>query len=468
VARDAKSIHLIGIGGSGVKGLARFYRVKGLAVSGSDLRPGPDRATMVRAGITVHVGHDARHVPPDVDRVIISRAIPPDNPERLEAERRGVPVETYSRALGRILEEHPGTRIGVAGTHGKTTTSAWLARMLEVAGRDPSFIIGGDVEDFDGNMRVGSGSEFIVEACEYGGSFHDVRPTLGVILNVEDDHQECYGGPEGVRAAFGRFARGVPPAGTLVIHRALLSAVREWGVTARVVPVDPDGIGNPRGYGDRGYSLTPADTGAASGEYVLRRGGRRVARLRPALPGRYSAANMLFAAAVACEVGADGEAIRRAAECFRGVKRRFENLGTYRGVTVIDDYAHHPTEVHAVLTTARRVFDGRRLTVVFEPHQFRRLSEYMTDFARELAIADRVVITDVFAARERPEEWRSIRPEDLVSRIRNGSNRAQAQFLPLDHVVGQVRSGIEDGDVVMALGAGRSSEVAHGLVDALQ
>jgi UDP-N-acetylmuramate--alanine ligase len=468
VTRDAKRIHLIGISGSGVKGLARFYRARGYAVSGSDHRPGPDREALVEAGITVHDRHDARHVPLDADRVIISRAIPPDNPERRAAENHGIPVETYSRALGRILGEHAGTGIGVAGTHGKTTTSAWLARMLEVAGRDPSFIIGGDVEDFEGNMRVGSGPEFIVEACEYGGSFHDIRPTLGVILNVEDDHQECYGGPEGVRKAFGRFARTIPPGGTLVIHRALLSAVRDWGVTARVVPVDPDGIGVPRRLSDHAYSLAPADPRTANGELVLMRGGRGVTRLRPALPGRYSAANMLFAAAVACEVGADVEAIRRAAGCFRGVKRRFENLGTHRGVTVIDDYAHHPTEVHAVLTTARRVFDGRRLTVVFEPHQFRRLKEYMTDFARELAVADRVVITDVFAARERPEDWRAIRPEDLVSRIRNGSDDERARFVPLDGVVGQVCSRIEAGDVVMALGAGRSSEVAHGLVDALQ
>lgn len=457
-----QSVHLIGIGGSGMKGLARLLRGRGFRVSGSDVHAAPSRAALEGEGIRVCAGHNAANLPDDAARVIISRAIPEHNPELVEARRRGLPIETYSRGLGRLLREHRGHGIGVAGTHGKTSTCAWLAWILLAAGRDPSFVIGGDIEALGGNMRAGNGSEFVVEACEYGGSFHDLHPRIGVILNVEDDHAECYGGrAEGVYAAFGRFARGIPADGKLIVDAGLLGRVREWEVRARVIPVETTGSGTVAA----GYAL---DRSAAeeSAPWVLRRDGEPVVELASALPGRFSAINLAFAAVVALEVGTTPAAVAAAAPTFGGVKRRFEDLGTHGGVTVIDDYAHHPTEVGAVVRAARTRYAGRPLTVVFEPHQYRRLQTYLGDFARELAGADRVFVTSVFAARERPEEWRDIAPDHLVQAI--CGRRGRAHYVELDGAATAVRGAVESGDVVMALGAGRSTEVAHELVRSLR
>ncbi|MBN2490342.1 MAG: UDP-N-acetylmuramate--L-alanine ligase [Planctomycetes bacterium] len=455
-------MHLIGIGGCGMQGLACFLQARGARVTGSDLSPGVAAERLRREGVRVLAGHAAENLPVDADSVVISRAIPADNAEWAEARRRGLRVETYSQALGRLVRGHRGTAIGVAGTHGKTTTSAWLTHMLLLGGRDPSCIVGGVLRDLDASVRVGRGGEFVVEACEFGGSFLDLRPAIGVILNVGDDHQECYGTREGVRQAFGRFARTLPAAGLLVIPWQLQEEVGRWGVQARVLPVDPAG---ERGTGGEGYVLRPGRT-EVSGELELLRDGEPVVpALRCGLSGRFSLANLAFAAAVACEVGVAPAAIRESAASFRGVRRRYENLGTFRGVTVIDDYAHHPAEVEAVVSAARVQFAERRLHVLFEPHQYRRLKEYLPDFARELSAADQVFITDVFAARERPEDWRGIGPEDLVEAIRG--RRGQARFVSLENVPELLPGGLESGDVLLALGAGRSSEVAHALVRAL-
>ena len=458
---------MIGVAGCGVKGLARFYRCHGFEVTGSDVRKGGDLETLREAGIRIFEGHKTHYVEPDVDYVVTSRAIPLDNPELMEAHRRKLPVETLSQALGRILRDHRGNAVAVAGTHGKTTTSAWLAHMLVEGKRDPSFIIGGDVVAFGGNIRKGAGPDFVVEACEYGGSFHDMTPTLGIILNVEDDHQECYGGPAGVREAFGRFARSIPASGTLVIQGKLMPEVREWGATCRIVPVGKWRTASGTRLAEDGYrwDLDGFDQG---GERTLLQHGRPLGRLACGLPGRFSWDNLLFSVAAALEVGVSWDAIQTAARSFGGVRRRFENLGTIGGVTVIDDYAHHPTEVNAVLSTAKHEFRGRRLRVVFEPHQYRRLHNYFDSFARELAAADQVFVTDVFAARERAEDWQSIGPgpQDLVTAIRG--RRALADFLPLAGAVERLQPALEQGDVVMTLGAGRSSEVAHGLVHSLR
>ncbi len=452
-------VHLIGTGGCGMRGLAGYYLARGLEVSGSDQNPGPWSRPLEQAGARIYTKHRARNLHPEVARVVHSRAIPEGNPEREEARRRGIPQETFSSALGRELRQHRGTAIGVAGTHGKTTTSAWLVQMLRVAGRDPTFLIGGDGLDFGSGMAVGTGPEFIVEACEYGGSFLDLRPTLGVILNIEDDHLECYGGIEGVMNAFGKFARTLPPTGKLVVNEKFLGAMKPWGVTARVVPVRTDG---PSDQGGAGYRLISASSRNGEKTYTLVKDDESIVELKPGIPGTFNTWNMLFASAVALEVGASPEACSEAAVAFQGVRRRFEDMGTHRGITVVDDYAHHPTEVQAALSTARQHYAGRRLTAVFEPHQFRRLNNYLGDFARELSGADQVFVCDVFAARERPEDWRNIGPDDLVEAIR--FEGGEARFLPLKNLVHEIVPGLHRGDVVLTMGAGRVGEVADGLV----
>lgn len=463
---DAMRVHFVGIAGCGMKGLAGYFLQQGHRVTGSDLDLKPDVLSLRRRGARLYGSHAAAHLPDDADVVIASRAIPETNPELAKARRRGVLVETYSQGLARVLRGHAGTKIAVAGTHGKTTTSAWLALMLKLAGRDPSFVIGGDGDNFGGNLGVGAGPEFVVEACEFGGSFLDLRPDVAVILNIEDDHQECYGGARGVMDAFGRFARGVGPGGKLIVDRRLLPALREWGVTAQVVPVGPTPSPDvhENGYFGKGYWIDVS----ADGTERLLRDGEPVVDVTSALPGEYNRINLSFAAAVALEVGVEPGAIADAASAFRGVKRRFERRGTFGGVTVVDDYAHHPTEVRAVVGTARHVFEGQRLTVVFEPHQHRRLETYLAAFADELSAADRVIVCDVFAARERPEEWTHVHPEQLVDAVR--SKGVDARFVPLSTVVDalQFDDGHAGSEVVMTLGAGRVGEVADGLVRRLR
>ncbi|WP_369053527.1 UDP-N-acetylmuramate--L-alanine ligase [Kineococcus terrestris] len=439
-------VHLVGIGGAGVSGVARLLLARGLEVSGSDAA-GSEVLDGLRAlGARVHVGHDAAHLG-DLgpgDTLVVSTAVRPGNPELVEGRRRGLRVLHRSEALASLMADRRG--VAVAGTHGKTTTSSMLVVALRAAGLDPSSAVGGElVGGSDGGAREGTGDVFVAEADESDGSFRAYAPVLSVVTNVEPDHLDHYGTEEAVTAAFADFAARVLPGGVLVAcaddpgSRALAGDVRRDG---RAVLT----------YGraaDADVRLSDVTGGAEPTALLHDRDGAHALRL--AVPGEHNLLNAAAAWTAARWLGAPAEGVLAGLASFGGARRRFERKGEARGVRVVDDYAHHPTEVEALLRAARPVAGDGRVVVVFQPHLVSRTRTFAGEFARALALADVVLVLDVYVAREDPD------PEVT------GALVADAVPLPADsvhHVPGaddalELLDGLlRAGDLLLTVGAG--------------
>jgi UDP-N-acetylmuramate--alanine ligase len=437
-------VHFIGIGGAGMSGIARIMLARGLPVSGSDAKDSVSLAALRALGATVHVGHLAENVGA-VDTVVVSTAIRESNPELIEARRRGLAVVHRAGALASVMV---GRRsVAVAGTHGKTTTTSLLTVALQHCGADPSFAIGGNLNESGANAHNGSGDVFVAEADESDGSFLLYSPDAAVVTNVEPDHLDHYGTPEAVAAAFDAFARRVVPGGFLVTCAddpgavLLARSAREAGIDVRTYGVDTDADLRLLGLETRGLG--------SSFEAVLM--GRRLGRVDLRIPGRHNALNAAAALAVGVGLGFAAERLREGLANFSGTRRRFEHKGTVAGVRVFDSYAHHPTELTADLASAREVAAGGRVIVVFQPHLFSRTQFFAGDFGTALGLADEVVVMDVYAAREDP-----------VPGV-TGALVAAAVPLPAEHVVfepswsavaGRLAAWARPGDVVITCGAG--------------
>jgi UDP-N-acetylmuramate--alanine ligase len=452
-----KAIHLVGIGGVGMSGLAGLLLARGARVSGSDARSGPVLERLRRRGARVLRGHSPRNVPPDAGLLIHSAAIGPDNPERLEAERRRIRVASFGEALGWMLRLCDG--IAVAGTHGKTTTTAMIGHVLVEAGRDPAVLLGGSAPNIGGNFRLGRGPAMVVEACEYRRSFLELRPRVAVLTNVEEDHLDCYGDIEDIRSAFREFATRVAPEGALALNARLLDPLaplprrRRLTFSADETAADVRAV-DPRWVSGRlRFGVTCG--GTSLGEAALR------------VAGQHNAWNAAAAVAACILHGVDGKAAVAALSTFDGVQRRFQVKGAPCGVTVIDDYAHHPTAIRAVLETARTSYPGRRIVAVFQPHQHSRTRSLLADFASSFGFAERVVVPDIYAARDTDEDRRSVSSRDLVERIR--AHGVHAEYVPsLPRVLSYLLADLRAGDVCLTLGAGNVTGVSDDLVRRLE
>lgn len=412
---DLGRVHLIGVGGAGMSAVAGLLLARGLTVSGSDAAEGPALDGLREAGVRVHVGHDASHVE-QVDTLVVSSAIRATNPELVRARERGLRVLHRSEALAALMSDRIG--IAVAGAHGKTTTSAMTATALAAVGRedtvlDPSFAIGGTVRTDDGPVpgyRAGAGDVFVAEADESDGSFLAYAPAVGVVTNVEPDHLDHYGTREAFEAAFEAFADRVLDGGALVAcaddpGAARLVAAVDERLTRRGVRVLTYGTQDPAE--GRPVDLLLGTVRAVDGTWRVPLTSRLPELpdldLVLAVPGDHNAANAAAALLAGWAVGADPEALARGLAEFRGTGRRFEDRGTADGVRVVDDYAHHPTEVAALLRTARTLVGDGRVLVLFQPHLFSRTRTFAVEFGQALDLADHVVVTDVYAAREDPD-----------------------------------------------------------------
>ncbi len=437
-------VHFIGIGGAGMSGIARIMLARGLPVSGSDAKDSVALAALRALGATVHLGHAAENVG-DVDTVVVSTAIRERNPELVEARRRGLTVVHRAGALASVMV---GRRaVAVAGTHGKTTTTSLLTVALQHCGADPSFAIGGNLNESGANAHNGSGDVFVAEADESDGSFLQYSPTAAVVTNVEPDHLDHYGTAEAVEAAFDAFALRVQPGGFLVACADDPGAVR-LAETARALGVDV------RSYGvrpDADLHVVDLETHGLGSSFEAFLLGRRLGRVRLRLPGRHNALNAAAALATGVGLGFPAERLREGLASFTGTRRRFEHKGTVGGVRVFDSYAHHPTELTADLAAAREVADGGRVVAVFQPHLFSRTQHFAAAFGAALGLADDVVVMDVYAAREDP-----------VPGV-TGALVAAAVPLPPAHVVfepswsavaGHLADRARPGDVVITCGAG--------------
>lgn len=389
-------VHFIGIGGAGMSGIARIMLTRGAAVSGSDAKDSRVLAALRAIGATVYVGHDPAHLR-GVDTVVVSSAIRESNPELAEARRTGLRVLPRAAALSSVMA---GRRCAVvAGTHGKTTTTSMLTVALQHCGADPSFAIGGNLSESGANAHDGSGEVFVAEADESDGSLLAYTPDVAVVTNVDVDHLDNYGTPQAYRADFDRFVAGLPPGGVLVAcaddpGSAQLAELAR----ARGLQVHTYGESEPAEVRIQSLVLSG---GGCTFELVAR--GLRQGVLSLRVPGRHNALNATAAYTAARALGFPGGELREGLASFAGTRRRLEAKGTAGGVRVYDDYAHHPTEVRAVLAAARDMASGGRVVAVFQPHLYSRTRIFAADFGDALALADEVVVMDVFAAREDPE-----------------------------------------------------------------
>ncbi len=427
-------LFFIGIGGIHMSSLALWARERGFAVSGSDNAENENVQRLRREGVRVFPGHDAAHLA-DTDAIVYTLAIGADNPEYCEARRRGIPLFSRADYLGYLMSEYP-TRIGVAGSHGKSTTTAMLAEILDRAGRDPAAICGAVMPHFGAPLSLGGGECVVFEACEYGNSFLRFSPTLSVVLNAELDHVDFFPDEAALLAAFGRFVksaeRAVLPSG----HAALLAA-------AKGIPAVTFGLDGAADY--RAENLT-LERGCACFDLCFPTG--RAGRLALQVPGEHNAQNALAAAAAADCLGVPAPDILTALADFRGISRRMEYRGTLNGARVFDDYAHHPTEIAATLKTARTLAPNGRLFAVFQSHTYSRKAAFFEEICRALRAADRVLVADIYAAREHRTLGMS------AARLARGIGPTATPGGTLADMARALEEQVRQGDVLVVMGAG--------------
>jgi len=445
----SERVHLIGIGGVGMSALAQLLCARGLRVSGSDMQPSPVLARLRAQGAEVAVGHRAAQVE-GADRVVISDAIKEDNPELARARELGLRVQRRSEALAELAREY--RVIAVSGTHGKTTLTAMLGHILVEAGLRPTVLLGGDYSPFGGNAVVGDSKWMVLEACEAYESFLDLSPEIAVVTNIEPDHLDHHGTEQHLRESFARFLSHLTPSGCAVLCRDR----RELLPLAAPLPRPVVWYGREPEAAVRGTEFAAEGLG---GRCRLSVDGQDAGEVHIGAPGEHNLVNALGALAAARQAGAPLEAGRRALAAFRGVGRRFEVLGEAAGVVIVDDYAHHPTEIEATLAAARAVYPGRRLVAVFQPHLYSRTRDLAAGFAAALAGADLAVLTDIYPAREAPVP--GVTRALIAEPLRRARGQEAVLELEKENVVSHISRQVRPGDVLVMMGAGDIGELAR-------
>jgi len=453
--RPGTHLHLVGIGGIGLSAIARVLHGWGYVVSGSDRASSPLTEALAAEGITTYAGHRAAQVE-GADVVVASSAILDDNPELARARDLGLPVVKREQFLGALTADR--TTIAVAGTHGKTTTSAMIAWILVEAGLDPTFIVGGVLQNLQTNARAGNGPHFVIEADEYDGAFLGLAPDVAVVTTLEHDHPDCYPTFDQMRDAFLRFVGGLAPGGLLVLcgqdHQARELAEGVQGQARRVETYGLDAAWDWRAEG-----LQLGNNAAFEVHYQ----GKRLGICALQVPGLHNVLNALAALAASHAAGVDFGAAAAALTRFRGTERRFEVKGQVAGITVVDDYAHHPTEIRATLAAARLKYPGRSLWAVFQPHTYSRTEALLDDFAGAFGDAEHVLVTGIYAARE--AEMPGISGAGVVARMEH----PDARYVEALETATQVLlDGVRPGDVVITMGAGDGYQVGEWLLAELE
>jgi UDP-N-acetylmuramate--alanine ligase len=449
-------IHFMGIAGAGMISLAELFARSGLSVTGCDLQPDPATRALSSWGCEVFSGHDPAHVE-NASALVVTAAVPLDHPEIQRARELGIPVMKRAKALGEWVNQ--GRVVAIAGTHGKTTTTAMATEVLAAAGMNPTGLVGGRVSEWASNLRWGDEDLFVVEADEYDRSFHHLRPEVAVLTNLEADHLDIYGDLEGVQDAFQIFLEGVSPEGHVVAcgdDHGVSRLLPGLGGKARTYGLNPGAQLRAVGVqeDEAGARFGVVEDGEHRGEITLR------------TPGRHNVRNALGAAMAARSLGVEWGAIRRGLGAFRGVGRRFEFLGEAGGVTVVDDYAHHPTEIRATLAAARGRFPGRRIVAIFQPHLFSRTRDFAREFGEALAGADEVWVTEIYPAREAPIPGVT---GVLVAQAALDAGAPRVSFhSTLAELPREILPNLRPGDVCLAMGAGSIEFLGEDLLVALR
>lgn len=441
-----RRVHFIGVGGIGMSGLAEILRTLEFDVSGSDLKEAETTRRLGRLGVRVDIGHRAENAR-GADVVVVSSAIDPKNPEVAEAARSGIPVISRAEMLAELMRVKYG--VAIAGSHGKTTTTSLVATVLRAAGFDPTVVVGGRMAALGSNARLGAGDLLVAEADESDGSFLRLTPTIAVITNVDPEHLDHYGTYDRLKAAFREFADGVPFYGLSVLcldHPAvqdLLPLVRRRHVTY--------GLSPQADYSARGIQFRGLET-----SFVAYRRGQTLGEFLVRMPGQHNVLNTLAALAVADELEVPLDVMKEALATFGGVARRFTITGTPRGVALVDDYGHHPAEIEATLSAARRAYEGRVL-VAFQPHRYTRTQLLFEEFTRAFNQADHVLLADVYAAGEAPIP--GISSETLAQAIAAHGHHAVRYVSDRAALADELAQVARPGDCVIALGAGDINKI---------
>ena len=449
--KKVRRIHFIGIGGSGMCPLAEILHSEGYQLSGSDNNPGDTLERIKALGIPVFMGQRAENIG-DAEMVVYTAALLPDNPELVAARTSGVPTFERAELFGAISRLYKRC-IGVCGTHGKTTTTSMLTQMLLEAQLDPSAVIGGKLPKIGANGRVGKSDLFVCEACEFKDTFLSLSPSVAVILNIDEDHLDYFKTLENLIHSFHRFADMATDA---VIYNGddanTLKALEGVGEKTKIT----------FGFSEKNdwYAANLSTVRGAFYAFDAVHGGKVLGRVTLAVPGKHNVLNALAALAAAVYAGADFDAARRGLEAFGGAGRRFENLGTYRGITFVDDYAHHPAELRVTLEAAMQM-DFRRVWAVFQPFTYSRTYMLMDDFAEVLRIPDKCVLTEIMGSRER--NTYGVRTEQLAAKI-----PGSVWFNTFDEVADHVLANAGDGDLVLTLGCGDIYKAAKLMVRRLK
>ena len=459
-------IHFIGIGGSGLSAIARLLLESGYTVSGSDRTLTPFAEEVRRAGATVYIGHHPRNLT-GVDWVVRSSAVTDDNPEVEAAKRMGIPVYKRADFMGRLMEDKTG--IAIAGTHGKTTTTAMTAWVLSRLDRDPSFIVGSVVNDLGVNAHAGKGKTFVIEADEYDNMFLGLKPQIAVVTSIEHDHPDFFPTFESMYEAFEKFVDLLPEDGTLIVcaedpgAAALIPHVRKVGRNVVSYGVQGDMTINtplwvqaremkPNARGGFDFIATTNLASKTSGDL----------KVSLQVPGQHNVRNALAVLAIISVLGFSRKKAAQALSAFTGTNRRFELRGEVNGIRVFDDYAHHPTEIKATLAGARARFPQSRIWAVWQPHTYSRTRMLFLDFARAFKDADQVIVTEVYAAREPQEDFTSA---EIVSAMPHLSAR---YIKSLPEVTEHLLQNLQPGDVMLVLSAGDADQICTDVLKGLQ
>ncbi len=441
---DSKThLYFIGIGGISMSALALLFQSKGCRVSGTDIRQSPMTERLEKEGITVHIGHSAENITDDVSLVVYTAAIKGDNPELSAAREKKIPTMDRAHLLGEVMAEYHYS-VAVAGTHGKTTTSSMVSEILLAADTDPTITIGGILPTIGSNLKIGHSPYFVAEACEYFDSFLQFKPLIGVILNIEADHLDYFKNLENIRHSFHSFACQIPADGILILPAAV-SHPEE--ITASLAcKWETFGIDEPANWQAKDIRHTSDGFSIFSLYYQ----GENLGEITLQIPGEHNICNALAACAAAHFLGLSFEDMARGLRHFHGTDRRFQKKGETDGVLVIDDYAHHPTEIRATLSAAKEIAQGK-IWCVFQPHTYSRTKFLFDDFGNAFRDADHIIIADIYAAREAKDD--SITAQMLAERIQSTGKDA-AYVGDFSQILSHLHTHCQAGDLLLTVGAG--------------
>lgn len=450
-----KTAFFIGIGGISMSAFAELLQSLGFTIKGSDRTKSKITKHLEDLGIEIVYEQSSKNITPDLDFVVYTSAISQSNPEFRRAKELGIPMMGRASMIGQVMKNYT-TAVAVAGTHGKTSTTSIASHIMLEADMDPTISVGGILPAIGGNLRIGRSKNFITEACEYTNSFLHFFPTIGIILNIEEDHLDFFQDLDDIRRSFRKFAELIPENGTLIIN----SDINDYkeitdGLSCRVLTFSTEDK-NADFYAD---DISYDEFGR--GSFTLVKSGKKADRYQLEIVGRHNISNTLSCLALSSLFAIPPQTVQSALTKYKGTERRFELKGEYNGATIIDDYAHHPTEITATLASARN-YPHNKLWVAFQPHTYSRTREFLHEFAESLSAADHVLLADIYAARE-PDPG-DISSKDIEELIKKSGNSA-TYLGDFDSIKKFLEKNLATGDLLITMGAGNIVEVGEALVD---